>query len=85
MSPVFEGFSINNATQRIDLGGRDVTKHLQSLLRRKGYVFHTTTEFEIVKKMKELVCYVNPVPIDNDPKFKEKDDKNQQTYHLPDG
>ena len=28
-SPVFEGFSINNAIQRIDLGGRDVTKHLQ--------------------------------------------------------
>jgi centractin len=27
-SPVFEGFSISNAIQRIDLGGRDVTKHL---------------------------------------------------------
>ena len=27
-SPVFEGFSINNAIQRIDIGGRDVTKHL---------------------------------------------------------
>ena len=54
VSPVFEGFSINNAIMRIDLGGRDVTKHLQDLLRRSGYVFHTTTEFEIVKKIKEL-------------------------------
>lgn len=53
-SPVFEGFSISNAIQRIDLGGRDVTKHLQLLLRRAGYVFHTTTEFEIVKRIKEL-------------------------------
>jgi len=61
-TPVFEGFSLNNAVQRIDIGGRDVTKHLQLLLRRSGYVFHTTTEFEIVKKIKELQCYVS-VPI----------------------
>lgn len=53
-TPVFEGFAINNASMRIDLGGRDVTKHLQELLRRSGYVFHTSTEFEICKKIKEL-------------------------------
>ena len=53
-TPVFEGYSINNAIQRIDIGGRDVTKHLQLLLRRQGYVFHTTTELEIVRKIKEL-------------------------------
>lgn len=33
-TPVFEGYAINNAIQRIDIGGRDVTKHLQLLLRR---------------------------------------------------
>ena len=48
-SPVFEGFSINSAVQRIDIGGRDVTNHLVQLLRRSGYQFHTTAEFEIVK------------------------------------
>lgn len=58
-SPVFEGFSINNAIMRIDMGGRDVTRHLQNLLRRSGYVFHTTTEFEIVRKIKEMQCYVS--------------------------
>jgi centractin len=52
-TPVFEGYSISNAIQRIDIGGRDITKHLQLLLRRSGYVFHTTTEFEIVRKIKE--------------------------------
>ena len=61
-TPVFEGFSIDNGIQRIDIGGRDVTKHLQLLLRRQGNVFHTTTEFEIVRKIKELQCYVS-VPI----------------------
>ena len=85
VSPVFEGFSITNAIQRIDLGGRDVTKHLQLLLRRAGYVFHTTTEFEIVKRIKELQCYVSvPIGLDID-YHKEKEDKNTSNYHLPDG
>jgi len=71
---------------RIDLGGRDVTRHLQGLLRRQGYVFHTTTEFEIVRKIKELQCYVTPpLQSEMDYKFKENDEKNFSTYHLPDG
>jgi centractin len=61
VSPVFEGFSINSAVQRMDIGGRDVTNHLMQLLRRSGYSFHTTAEFEIVKKIKERCCYVAPV------------------------
>jgi centractin len=60
-SPVFEGFSINTAVQRIDIGGRDVTYHLMQLLRRSGYSFHTTAEFEIVRKIKEKWCYVAPM------------------------
>lgn len=83
-SPVFEGFSINNAIQRIDLGGRDVTKHLQLLLRRSGYVFHTTTEFEIVRKIKEMQCYLSPHG-DVDQKYNQKEEKNISVYHLPDG
>lgn len=65
-SPVYEGFSINSAVQRIDLGGRDVTAHLMNLLRRTGYIFHTTAEFEIVKKIKEKFCYVAPMNSSND-------------------
>jgi centractin len=61
VSPVFEGFSINSAVQRMDIGGRDVTNHLMQLLRRSGYSFHTTAEFEIVKKIKERCCYVAPM------------------------
>ena len=71
---------------RIDLGGRDVTRHLQSLLRRAGYIFHTTTEFEIVRKIKELMCYVSvPLQSEYPDKYKDKEDKNFSSYHLPDG
>jgi len=64
-----------------------VTKHLQLLLRRAGYVFHTTTEFEIVKRIKELQCYVAPMGQDTDRAYpKEKEgEKNTSMYHLPDG
>lgn len=57
-SAIYEGYSIRNATQRIDLGGRDVTTHLMQLLRRGGYGFHTTAEFEICKEIKEKLCQV---------------------------
>lgn len=74
-SPVYEGFSINNAVQRIDIGGRDVTNHLMQLLRRSGYIFHTTSEFEIVKKIKEKYCYVAPMNSTNDEFLKIQDER----------
>ena len=63
-----------------------MTKHLQLLLRRSGYVFHTTTEFEIVKKIKEMQCYVTvPIGQENDQKYKDREEKHNSNYHLPDG
>lgn len=59
-SAIYEGYSIANATQRIDLGGRDVTAHLMQLLRRAGYSLHTSAEFEIVRQIKEKFCIVEP-------------------------
>ena len=55
---IYEGFSIQNATRRIDLGGTDITEHLVLLLQRSGYSFRTTAEFQIVRKIKEMYCQV---------------------------
>ena len=41
-APIFDGYQIDNAVNRIDLGGRDITRHLQLLLRKQGYVFDTS-------------------------------------------
>ena len=68
-SAIYEGYSITNATQRMDLGGRDVTAHLMQLLRRAGHAFHTTAEFEIVRQMKEKYCYVEPMSSKKDTDF----------------
>ncbi|KAI0015274.1 actin-related protein, ARP1 class [Xylariomycetidae sp. FL0641] len=56
--PVYEGFAIPSSIQRIDVAGRDVTEHLQMLLRKSGYVFHTSAEKEVVRLVKEAVSYV---------------------------
>lgn len=41
---------------RSDVAGRDITRHLQLLLRREGHIFKTSSEFEIVRQMKEVPC-----------------------------
>jgi len=56
--PVYEGFALPHAIMRIDVAGRDVTSHLQLQLRRAGYNFHTSAEREVIRAMKESVCYV---------------------------
>eukprot|EP00828_Plagiopyla_frontata_P008109 TRINITY_DN13973_c0_g1_i6.p3 TRINITY_DN13973_c0_g1~~TRINITY_DN13973_c0_g1_i6.p3 ORF type:complete len:293 (+),score=51.43 TRINITY_DN13973_c0_g1_i6:248-1126(+) len=81
--PVFEGFALEHAQKRIDLGGRDVTEYLVQLLRRAGYNFSTTAEFELVKKIKEKRCAVNIELSQAEKYFEEK--KNKDIYVLPDG
>lgn len=85
--PVYEGFAMSNSIRRIDVAGRDVTEYLQLLLRKNGWVFHTSAEKEIVRIMKEKTSYVAL-----DPKREEKEwstlskaDSKTQEYALPDG
>lgn len=56
--PVYESFTLPHAITRMDIAGRDVTNHLQLLLRRAGHHFQTSAEREIVREIKEKLCYV---------------------------
>ncbi|KAJ6257307.1 Actin-2 [Drechslerella dactyloides] len=83
--PVYEGFSIPSAVRRIDVAGRDVTEHLQTLLRKSGAVFHTSAEKEVVRLIKEKTSYIAL-----DPKKEEKEWAGGgvgkiEDYKLPDG
>src|SRR3984885_5091320 len=85
--PVYEGFSMPSSIRRIDVAGRDVTEYMQTLLRKSGYVFHTSAEKEVVRMIKEKVSYVAA-----DPKKEEKEwvggkggETKAMEYVLPDG
>lgn len=58
--PVYEGYSLSHAVNRLELGGADLTEHLMSLLKQaQEQAFkNTTAEFEITKSIKESLCYV---------------------------
>jgi len=86
--PIFEGFAIPNAIMRMDLAGRDVTEHLQLLLKKTGYDFHTSAEKEVVREIKEAACYIAYDP-QKEEEILESDTNRgkplQLTYKLPDG
>lgn len=52
--PIYEGFAMPHSIMRVDIAGRDVSRYLRLLLRKEGYDFHTSAEFEVVKTIKEV-------------------------------
>ncbi|XP_076071343.1 uncharacterized protein LOC143042768 isoform X1 [Mytilus galloprovincialis] len=82
--PVCEGFCMQPAIRRLDLGGRDLTSYLQTLLHEKGHDFVTTGDFEIVREMKEKLCYVAE-DYSKEILLSECSNDVDKSYELPDG
>lgn len=78
--PIYEGFAMPHGIMRADVAGRDVTRHLQLLLRKEGHHFHTSAEFEVVRTIKEHACYVA-----TNPQKEESTEVDRASYTLPDG
>uniref|UniRef100_A0A3Q3CAB7 Actin related protein 1B n=1 Tax=Haplochromis burtoni TaxID=8153 RepID=A0A3Q3CAB7_HAPBU len=78
--PIYEGFAIPHSIMRVDIAGRDVSRYLRLLLRKEGYNFNTSAEFEVVRTIKERACYLSLNPQKDETLETEK-----AQYVLPDG
>jgi actin-related protein len=82
--PVYEGYSMPHAIERLDLAGRDVTEWFMRILKDRGHSFTSSAEKEIVKDVKEKLTYVAE-DYDAELKAAEESSEIEQTYELPDG
>jgi actin-related protein len=56
--PIYEGIPLLYAVERTEIAGRVLTGYLQKLLLEAGHNFTSAAELEIVREIKEELCYV---------------------------
>jgi len=79
--PIYEGYSMPHAIQRINLAGRDLTDYICKILQESKITLTTTAERESAKKIKEDLCYVSMTFAEEVDNFAGK----EKQFEMPDG
>ncbi|KAE8590030.1 hypothetical protein XENTR_v10017910 [Xenopus tropicalis] len=79
---IYDGVALPHAVSKLPVAGRTITQYLMKLLTENGYNFITAAEREIVRDIKEKLCYI---ALDPSAEYERNPKDITKEYTLPDG
>ncbi|KAM8970900.1 actin, cytoplasmic-like [Sarcophilus harrisii] len=76
------GYIMSGTIMNLEVSGQDLSTYLMKLLSDKGYSLKTRAEWEMVRDIKEKLCYV---ALDYREEMDTEESSIQKKYKLPDG